>query len=150
MKTKLSIEHLYMKLRGGRDLHVWKPSKEGLFSTKSVWEVIRKKGMACAWRRWLWPNCVPKRISFVSWRAKLNCLPVDNVVQSTEISLVSKCECCVNPSVETIDHVLCNGEVAKKVWSYFVLHLNVSSWKGRMNLWSAHASSSLLSILSRK
>lgn len=64
-----SIEHVNMKSRGGRDLYVWKPSKDGLFSTKSAWEVIRKKGMACAWKCWLWPNRVPKRISFVSWRA---------------------------------------------------------------------------------
>lgn len=47
-------------------------------------------------------------------------------------------------AVETLDHVLCSGEVASKVWDYFALHFNlrmphVASWRNHMNLWWSSA-----------
>lgn len=62
---------------------------------------------------------------FVCWRARLKALPVDETIKGLGVPIVSKCECCVVPKVETLDHVLCDGEEARNVWNYFVAIFSV-------------------------
>ncbi|KAK4859764.1 hypothetical protein QYF36_011330 [Acer negundo] len=92
---------------------------DGIFSTKSAWEIIRRRGSICPWNKWLWHKHVPKKMSFVCWRARKEALPVDDLIQKLGVSIASKCNCCSCPQAENIDHVLCDGEVARRVWEYF-------------------------------
>ncbi|XP_060190382.1 uncharacterized protein LOC132619513 [Lycium barbarum] len=52
---------------------------------------------------------------FRLWKFKV---PVDEVVASIGIPLVSKCCCCHNAQMETINHLFLCGELATKVWRY--------------------------------
>lgn len=72
---------------------------------------------------------------------------MDDNIAKLGIPLVSKCNCCVSPKQETIDHVLCSGEFATKVWNYFASILGVHlpqtrSWQGILNVWWLLASTS--------
>lgn len=116
--TKISDEGVW--LRQGSDICVWKSSVDGGFSTKSAWHIIRHWGEICTWKKWLWKDWLPKKMYFFVWRAKRIADPVDDVILNLEIPLVSKCECCDQPKVETFHHLLCEGDGAKMVWRFFV------------------------------
>lgn len=88
---------------------------------------------------------MPKKISFVNWLALRSKLPIDNNIQAVGINLVSRCNCCMEPSYETTDHVLSTGDLAKEVWRFFVgaciiPFSETSCWKGKMVSWWTKAS----------
>lgn len=50
---------------------------------------------------------------------------MDAMIAKLGISLVSKCNCYDMSKQETIDHELCGGELATKVWNYFAAILGI-------------------------
>lgn len=62
----------------------------------------------CVWK-------LPKKWSFFVWRAKRKAIPVDNIIQQLGISIASKCECCIQPQLESLNHILCGGVGAQKI-----------------------------------
>ncbi|XP_035546552.1 uncharacterized protein LOC118348611 [Juglans regia] len=44
----------------GLDLFVWKPSTDGRFSTRTAWEVVRKRGQELPWHDWFWHQLLPR------------------------------------------------------------------------------------------
>ncbi|XP_042958094.1 uncharacterized protein LOC122293629 [Carya illinoinensis] len=104
------------------DVLIWKHTVEGKFTMKSAWELSREKGQIYEWKKWLWQPNVQKKMSFFCWRAKRGAVPTDERVQWMNIPLVSKCQFCVIPDVESLNHVLCAGpEVQKKLEGYDVV-----------------------------
>lgn len=77
----------------------------------------------------IWYKVVLVKWAFFAWRACLGGILVDQCIQRKGIHMASRCNCCSNPSVETIDHVLVISEVAKKVWADMEdrMGINVSS-----------------------
>ncbi|KAG6627879.1 hypothetical protein CIPAW_15G160400 [Carya illinoinensis] len=141
------IASVPVRLRDSPDVYVWKSSDDGDFSTKSAWELVRNRGPICLWKTWLWQKAIPKKMSFVCWRARLHALPVDENICKLGIPLVSKCNCCDEAQVETLDHVLCSGVGARNVWNYFVgvfgiVLLQNRTWMGVVNVWWLRASTS--------
>ncbi|XP_060200374.1 uncharacterized protein LOC132628625 [Lycium barbarum] len=71
------------------------------------------------------------------WKAKL---PVDDVLKRMNISIVSRCRCCLNShSEETLQHLFLTGNCAAEVWNYYTtaagiidpliqLHQAVQKW----------------------
>ncbi|KAG6724418.1 hypothetical protein I3842_03G258400 [Carya illinoinensis] len=45
-----------LRVRDWKDVLVWKHSIDGLFSTKSAWQLVRSHGTVCTWRKWLWQD----------------------------------------------------------------------------------------------
>lgn len=99
------------RVREGDDVRIWQPTSDGMFNTKSAWQLIQKQGSFCPWRKWLWHKHVPKKMSFICWRARKGALPVDEEISKLGIPLASKCNFCAEPKSETINHVLCEGKV---------------------------------------
>ncbi|XP_041026870.1 uncharacterized protein LOC121267058 [Juglans microcarpa x Juglans regia] len=138
------IRRFGLRVCQGEDLCVWKHTVDGEFTTKSAWEVIRKHGLNCTWRRWLWQDFVPKKMSFICWRARRKAIPVDDIIRSIRIPIVSKCSYCLHPQVETLNHILCEGDGAKQVWKFFAeacqLQLpHIRKWEGMMSFWWEHS-----------
>ncbi|XP_042962389.1 uncharacterized protein LOC122296652 [Carya illinoinensis] len=79
-------------------------------------------------------------------RAKRRAVPTDDIVQSLDIPVVSKCHSCVLPCVELLQHVLCEGQSAQRVWRYFsnscqIRLPHIRNWKGMMVYWWQRATS---------
>ncbi|GAV86744.1 hypothetical protein CFOL_v3_30170 [Cephalotus follicularis] len=52
---------------------------------------------------------------------------MDKNIQQRGISLASKCSCCSNPNIESLEHLLFQGEVGTNIWGYFNKALNLSA-----------------------
>lgn len=50
---------------------------------------------------------------------------MDSQVRELGIPIVSKCECCVDGSVEDKDHVLAHGPLANEVWYRASMYLGI-------------------------
>lgn len=98
--------------RNELDICVWKPSSNGKFTMTTAWEVTREKGVILPWHNWLWNKDLPKKISMCNWRAWFQSLAVDERVKNKGIALALACDCCSNPAMESIDHVLSTSQVA--------------------------------------
>lgn len=101
------------------DRIIWTNTQHGYFSTSSYWELYRIRHDKCSWSRYCWNKYIPSRIGFFLWRLSRNALPVEAKLRSMGFSLPSKCVCCVNPAVETLDHLFVAGEVASGIWQHF-------------------------------
>ncbi|XP_042964506.1 uncharacterized protein LOC122298703 [Carya illinoinensis] len=129
-----------VRLRPRADAIIWKISWDGNFTTKSAWEICRERGELCEWRRWLWLDKIPKKMSFLCWRLKRGVVPTDDVIQRLGIPLASKCHCCIESKSETLQHIMCEGLNAQMVWQYFAnicqIRLpQIRNWKGMMVFW---------------
>ncbi|KAG6658021.1 hypothetical protein CIPAW_04G130600 [Carya illinoinensis] len=122
------------------DVFVWEHSLDGQFTTKSAWKLYKKCGVPCEWKKWLWLDKIPKKMSFLCWRAKRGIVTTDDVIQNLSIPLASKCNCCIAPNIESLQHVLCEGSNAQMVWKYFAnisqIRLpHIRNWKRMMSFW---------------
>lgn len=110
---------------------VWMDSGSGSFTTKSAWDVIRQKVRLSSFEttalQQLWHPSVPKKLSFFTLRAIYKSIPVDTAIQKLGIPFASACHCCLQPSEESVDHLLLSGDLAVRVWSYFADLLNIQS-----------------------
>ncbi|KAK0580059.1 hypothetical protein LWI29_035797 [Acer saccharum] len=130
--------------RRGQDISIWKPASDGTFSTSSAWETVRRRGDNFVWKDWFWHSLLPKRISICIWKAWFMCLAVDDRVKDKGISMASACDCCVQRSQETIDHVLSVGDVAADIWCrasvvFGIPFQRVLPWKNRVTNWFYYA-----------
>ena len=96
---------------------LWKPTSNGIFSTKSAWETIRVKHPYNKLLDICWQERVPLTIS-VFWRKVLhNWLPVEEILRGRDLTLASKCQCCRKK--ETIHLVIIDNDEVQRVWNWF-------------------------------
>ncbi|KAH6762745.1 hypothetical protein C2S52_020178 [Perilla frutescens var. hirtella] len=69
-----------------------------------------------------WHDGLTPTISIFLWHLMHGRIPVDVRLQSRRIHLASCCQCCVDPQIESIEHVFLWSESAKSVWAYIVRH----------------------------
>lgn len=96
-----------LRRRLGNDILVWHPCVDGSFSTKIAWEVTRIKQSQVESLKWIWYNLIPQKMPVCMWKARFNCLPIKERVQSLGVLLASRCVCCSSEWVEDREHVLC-------------------------------------------
>ena len=142
--------HLWQLLarsKEGNDVLIWLKDNNGNFSTKSAWDCIRVRASPLPWAQWIWHNNLPKKISIMMWKAIHNCLSVDEKIRNTGIPIVSKCNCCLMGHSEDLNHVLCNGDIARKIWHLAAVNLGVHmgvflTWNDQINFWFRRAGKS--------
>ena len=104
-------------------------ASDGVFSVKSAWKVISTITCMNSKKKWVWSVLLPTKMSlFLRW-IPWNVVAVDVNVQSRSIRLVSKCNCCVHSQVETLDHLLLQGELGTNVWLFFANALHMQVYK---------------------
>ncbi|CAM8909441.1 unnamed protein product [Rhodiola kirilowii] len=97
----------------------WLGSSDGIFSAKGIKnrlhspQKLDRSVLSKVWQKW-----IPPKISVFLWRLKHKALATDDRVQWCGIPLVSKCRCCTNPSVESLEHLFLSGEAAVWLWSF--------------------------------
>ncbi|KAI0491988.1 hypothetical protein KFK09_026251 [Dendrobium nobile] len=94
-------------------------SSNGKFQMHKLWEKFRQTREKSDRFAAIWHNSFPITYSTFVWRCFKGFLPVDKLLQKKGFFLASKCLCCSN--VEDINHLFINGQIARKVWSYFIL-----------------------------
>lgn len=117
---------------------IWKRTSSGEFTTKSAWEIVRKKARVQKVLARCWGIRVPTTVAIFWWKVLHGWLPVEGVLQSRGIVLASKCQCC--QSLEAINHVLLYNEEVIKVWEWFSAIFQVTlsphiSVEGRFKSW---------------
>lgn len=100
-------------------------SNDGLFSFKSCWNLIRARGRISFMWRQIWNANSPKMISFFLWRILHENIACYTMIQMKGIPLASRYHYRVEPSIESIDHLLIRGDIAKEVWGFFSGRLGI-------------------------
>ncbi|XP_060183224.1 uncharacterized protein LOC132613196 [Lycium barbarum] len=104
----------------------WMMTSTGKFTVSSAWHLLRQKANVTVPFQNMWIKGVPFKISFFMWRLWKFKVPIDEVVASIGIPLVSKCCCCHNAQIDTINHLFLCGDLAAKVWRYFNMGAGLS------------------------
>nr|XP_027083643.1 uncharacterized protein LOC113705941 [Coffea arabica] len=71
--------------------------------------------------------CFGKKFSFLMWRLLHEQLPVDDVLAKFQVHGPSRCQCCLLPQLETLQHVFATGVLATEVWGFFGQLLGVAT-----------------------
>lgn len=133
--------------RAGLDLVVWKPNRDGVFTTALAWDVIRVQNEEVSLMEWLWKKYLPNKAAVCIWKARFNCFPMDDRIRALGIPLASRCDFCVDSKVKTLDHIFSMGKLATKVWKRAKLVLGVqgmgsNSWWHRVVTWFSYVGKS--------
>ncbi|WRX25598.1 Reverse transcriptase domain - like 10 [Theobroma cacao] len=99
------------------DRAYWVPTSDGQFTTKSIWEIVRKRQLVNPMFDLIWHKSVPLTISFFLWRLLQNWIPVEIRLKTKGFQLASKCQHC--NSEESLLHVMWKCPIAIQVWTYF-------------------------------
>lgn len=63
----------------------------------------------------LWNFILQSKISIFGWKLLKNIVPVNEVVQSCGIPIVSTCHCCLDGDLESLGHVFLSGPLTRQV-----------------------------------
>ena len=102
---------------GGSDTSHWCLKGNGMFDTRSYYNIIR--GVAASFFPWkgVWKAKIPKREAFFVWTAVHGqILTLDNLMVRGRI-LVNRC-CMCHRNEETVDHLLLHCPIAHSLWVY--------------------------------
>ncbi|XP_019197385.1 PREDICTED: uncharacterized protein LOC109191256 [Ipomoea nil] len=105
------------------DTPIWLPDKSCGFSLASAKKLAREQNTVSSarlfWYAKIWQKYVPWKASFLAWRVFKRKLPTDDRLRAFGYQLASRCYYCAQPEAESLSHVFCEGETARRVWQYF-------------------------------
>ncbi|KAF6141656.1 hypothetical protein GIB67_001208 [Kingdonia uniflora] len=102
------------------DKAIWEPAKSGDFTIKAAWDFWRIADTETNRLQWIWHKVLSPKIQVFNWKIWKCIIPVDvDDVVGKLIYLPSKCSCCLNSQVESIDHLLVNGDMKNAIWGHF-------------------------------
>ncbi|GAV58389.1 zf-RVT domain-containing protein [Cephalotus follicularis] len=116
-----------IKLTVGQDKLIFTLATSGICSSSLLYEDLRHKGNVCHWAKYIWNDFILTRIAFFIWKVVLNGISMDINIQQRGISLASKCPYCFYPNIESLEHLLFQGEVGSNIWVYFSKALNLTT-----------------------
>lgn len=73
----------------------------------------------------IWNRKFPTAISIFSWKLAHKGLSTDDRIRDCCIPLTSKCECCDEGNMESIDHLFATGKIASLLWNRLSEHLGL-------------------------
>ncbi|XP_071923069.1 uncharacterized protein [Coffea arabica] len=116
-----------------RDEVVWSQTDSGKFTLASTFQEVCQARNYLVLHSQVWHSRIPLKVPFFMMRLLLEKLPLTDVLRRVGVQLASKCLCCQEGAIETLEHVFAEGQVAKGVWSYFgricgVTQLGSSLW----------------------
>lgn len=113
------LELDWPNLNDEKDRMIWYDEKEFEWSTKRVWESIRKKGDRPNWYKLVWKAPIIPKCSFIAWVAVKGRLATMDWIQKRGTHLANKCVLC-NIECETIDHLFFNCNFTLGVWKNLI------------------------------
>ncbi|XP_060216649.1 uncharacterized protein LOC132644109 [Lycium barbarum] len=117
----------------------WMMTSTGKFTVSSAWDLLRQRGHVSEDYKNIWLKGLPFKISFCLWRLWKFKLPVDEVLETIGINIVSRCYCCIEPRQEILDHLFLKGDFATTVWNWFSsaagILMNCCQVKHAVKLW---------------
>lgn len=99
----------------------------GTFRVADYVEEFRDKHHKQAWSDIVWNKTTSFRVNAFVWRVYRGAIAVDNNIQRRGVPFTSRCVCCQNPTIETLDHLLVKSDMAHSVWDHFAQKLHKPS-----------------------
>ncbi|XP_059306503.1 uncharacterized protein LOC132057945 [Lycium ferocissimum] len=113
------------------DIQVKEVLQHGKFSIGSACRELRQERPSNHLDNRIWHSKIPFKMSFLTWRAIHNRLSIDKSVARLGIPLEPNYYCCnsnkVTSELESVDHIFCHGDLAKRLWSYFAGPLGINN-----------------------
>ncbi|XP_071933873.1 uncharacterized protein [Coffea arabica] len=114
---------------------VWSQTASGKFMLASAFQEVRQARNYSVLHSQVWHPRIPLKVSFFMMRLLLGKLLLTDVLRRVGVQLVSKCLCCQEGAIETLEHVFAEGQVAKDVWRYFGRIYRVTQLGSSLRAW---------------
>ena len=140
--------------KGVEDTIRWVEAKNGMFSIKSMYNVLQQRSVISFPWKCIWKNCVQPKVSFFAWEASWGKILTFDQLKRRGFSLTNRCPPCQR-SEETMDHLLLHCTMTRVLWDLLFSLFGVSwvllasvrdsllGWKGsflakdRRKVWKA-------------
>ncbi|XP_019199981.1 PREDICTED: uncharacterized protein LOC109193567 [Ipomoea nil] len=115
--------------QGPRDIPVWRPASDGMFSFATAKSFLRPARLVDPdpFLARCWHKHLPFKVSFLAWRVFRGRLPTDDVISRFGHVVVSRCWCCPAPAFDSIAHIFYSGDTARAVWHHVFASLGLQS-----------------------
>lgn len=117
----------------------WSLNASGVFSVKSLYNLLNDGDVRCEIAKFFWKNICPKKISIFNWLAWNNkILTMENLeLRRCNRLPTTTCVMC-HGDTESADHLFLKYTVAREVWGYFCRLLCFPEPPGSMHcIWLA-------------
>ena len=103
----------------------WVESKDGVFSVKSLYTVLRPVSSTYFPSKIIWMSYTQPKISFFAWEASWGRVLTLDCLQKRDWALANRCFLCQKCG-ESIDHLLLHCERTRKLWTLLFSFFGVS------------------------
>nr|XP_027086471.1 uncharacterized protein LOC113708207 [Coffea arabica] len=101
------------------DRMVWDLSSSSSFSVSSAYQVVSQPAPRSFFLANTWHSLIPAKLSFFMLCLLESRLPVMDVLYLFQVQGPSRCWCCKELGVESLDHIFYTGEIPSLVWQSF-------------------------------
>ncbi|KAF5185244.1 Ribonuclease h domain [Thalictrum thalictroides] len=124
-EAQLQVDNRHTPNVAESDMAVWIPYPHGKFSTKSAFEMIRKKHTQVGWSKALWNGYLHPRQAAMAWKINVNAIETMDNVMKRGIPLASRC------CLYAMKKMKQRGKLIKDIWNSAVIATIVAIWKLR-------------------
>ncbi|KAJ1696640.1 hypothetical protein LUZ63_005152 [Rhynchospora breviuscula] len=121
LKEILLVKHFFkasLEFLPGEDAPRWKWTKEGAFTSKSAYSIMRDPGMRSTYYNQLWKTKAPLKVKVFFWTALLDRLLTRENMHHKGWTVQRECVLCQN-NFETGLHLFAQCPFARYVWDGF-------------------------------
>lgn len=112
-----------------QDEHIWEGSVTGKLTVKDAYHHYRDKGTVLQWRKKIWQQHIPPKVSMFIWKCIHNRLSTDDNANNKGVIVDGGCILCDDTSIlEDQEHLLIHCEFSRIIWDWAstLLHLDLS------------------------
>lgn len=112
------------------DAIFWEGAANGIIIVKESYNFYRHKNTEVLWKKKLWNDFTPPRISILAWKITQNRLPTADALYRRSILPSSVCINCITGSVEDMNHIMLQCNIAENIWRWLapLLEVNFSNF----------------------
>ncbi|WOK93267.1 hypothetical protein Cni_G01962 [Canna indica] len=100
----------------GEDTISWRWCSHGIFSTKSLYNILTFRGISNPTADFIWDSKCPTGVSVTNWLIHKKRLPTNDRLIKRQMQLNQRCSLC-NLEDESHDHLFINCEFSKQGWA---------------------------------
>ena len=112
-------------LTNNPDRMIWKAFLSGVFSLASCYEIFREHRHKTFVKKSICLKPTPIKVSFFMSNLFRFKLPTDLILYKFGINGPSRCQCCIHPQEETLQHLFASGDLAMEVWKQFEMPIGI-------------------------
>lgn len=96
---------------------IWEGATDGIIIVKTAYDIYRDKLVSLRWKKKLWNQFIPPKLSVLAWKITSNRLLTGDVLCKKGIIPASVCIGCISGAMEDATYLLLQCTTSSNMWA---------------------------------